>query len=134
MKLHTDYLSARDIANALFSAQDSGLVSKMIHFTQFASEGSRSRKYGYLVQLGSDVQETVEDSLHKAPHKRFYKNSGQYGASSVWAATYDEWGWFISALFLLDSDAIFGYYKNAADFHEKTDYKFEIIEHRRYMN
>jgi hypothetical protein len=123
MKLHSDYLKENDVFMALRNTRDSGLMQDTIGFTQFAFEGSRSHRVGYLIQLGT-YDQIMEDGK-----KRHYKNSGYSGAdsdSSLWAATYDEWGWFISAIFTLDPDAKFGYYKNAKHFHEMTKSKFEL--------
>jgi hypothetical protein len=37
------------------------------------------------------------------------------------AASYDEWGWFLAALFRADPNAKAGPYKNEPDFHRKTE-------------
>lgn len=124
MKLHTSLLMT-DIGNALTRVKELGLVAEDIRFMQFTIEGSRSRPYGYRIQLGTYNQ-------HSGPTRsRRYKNSGRSGATTgydgndrVWAATYDEWGWFIGEIFLMDPSARFGSYDGAMDFYEQTGGRF----------
>lgn len=53
------------------------------------------------------------------------------GPTCMWhrrdkAATWDEWGHFLAAIFEQDEDAICGNYNGADDFHSQTKYKYEI--------
>jgi hypothetical protein len=118
MKLHTK-LTSHDISEALENVKQHGLVTEDISFVQFAYESSRSHANGYLIQLGT----TNKYSLPSGK-KRHYKNSGDRGADMIWAATYDEWGWFIAEIFDRDPNAKFGYYKSRDDFNEQTKWKF----------
>ena len=70
---------------------------------------SMSHPFRYEIQLGTDDKST-------GPTKsRRFKNTGAYGADQVWAATYDEWGYFIQRVFQLDPTAKFGQYTSMAD-------------------
>lgn len=53
-------------------------------------------------------------------------NGGSYGASNDYAATWDQWGVFLSALFEIDPNMSSYAYRDAHDFDEKTDYRFEV--------
>lgn len=119
MKLHTKLL-AHEVRNALQTVKDVGQVADDVHFVQFDYEGSKSRDNGYLVQLGT------YDQCSGPKNSRHYKNSGTHGASDIWAATYEEWGWFIAEIFALDPDAIFGAYKSLDSFNEQTSDQFRL--------
>lgn len=119
MKLHTT-LGYQQITQAMRDVKSRGLVTDDIFFVQFDYEGSRSRPNGWLIQLGTF------DKTTGPTNSRHYKNSGQWGAeTNIWAATYDEWGWFIAELFELDPDATFGHYKGINDFHKQTKTRFQ---------
>ena len=121
MKLHTK-LDYSQITNAMREVKQRGQVTEDVFFVQFDYENSRSHANGWKIQLGTFDKTT-------GPTKsRHYKNTGQWGADSdsrIWAATYNEWGWFIAEIFEMDPDATFGYYKGINDFHKKTGWKFE---------
>lgn len=116
MKLHSNTLTWSDVHDALRTAKDTGNVARHIDFEICEERGSRSRKNGFEIQLGTYT---------KIPgDKRRFKNSGAYGASDVYAATRDEWGWFIDAVFNLDPAAVFGPYSGRIDFHKATRYAY----------
>jgi hypothetical protein len=121
MKLHTS-LSASEVRDALGTAQLAHHVTWDIEFVQFAPERSQSRAHGYKVQLGT------YDQTSGPTNSRHYKNSGTSGAGNVWAATYDEWGYFIAEVFKRDPAAKFGQYDGADDFNAKTHGQFELAE------
>jgi hypothetical protein len=119
VKLHTKLIS-HEIIDALWDVKKRGLMTRDIDFVQFEYENSRTHPNGYLIQLGTD------DKTSGPTNSRHYKNSGQWGADTqVWAATYDEWGWFIAELFERDPDAKFGHYKSYDDFHAQTKTRFQ---------
>lgn len=118
MKLHSNTLTWRTVHDALSASQRAGHVAEHVGFEQMDECGSRSRKVGFEIQLGTDV---------KLPgDKRRWKNSGAYGASDVYAATRDEWGWFIAELYAIDENAIFGPYKCYDDFLIQTKFAYDI--------
>lgn len=116
MRLHTNTLDMSDVHKALKTAKDNGTVAEHIHFEAFSQHGSRSHARAFEIQLGT---------YSKLPgDKRRYKNSGQYGASNIYAATYDEWGYFIKELFELDPELVFGNYRGLEDFNRQTKYAY----------
>src|ERR1700743_1588799 len=120
MKLHTKLLG-NEIRAAMRAAKDKGLVTEDIGFARFEFENSRSHDNGYHIQLGTD------DKTSGPKKSRYHRNSGERGARNSyygdyreWAATYDEWGWFMAEVFKLDPDAKWGDkswgYNNLNDF------------------
>jgi hypothetical protein len=130
MRLHTK-LSHRQVQWALEQAKLDKHVATDIEFVKLEYYGSQSRDHAFEVQLGT------YDKTSGPTNSRHYKNSGSYGATSeyfhgenVWAATYDEWGWFIAEIFAMDPKAHWaggGGYESPADFHEKTEGKFQEV-------
>lgn len=130
MKLHTK-LYSQALRKAMADTKAAGQMTEDIEFVQFAPEGSRSHDYGYKIQLGT------YDQRSGPTNSRHYKNSGSRGARSeymngenVWAATYDEWGWFIARIFAADPDARFGEYRGRDDFNRKTKNAYLLTEVR----
>lgn len=73
--------------------------------------GSRSRNRAYDVILSGS--------------SRYWANSGSYGADGFKAATWNEWGWFLSYLFSVDPRlTVPRVYADARDFHLKTHGEF----------
>jgi len=116
MRLHTDMLDRRDVLDALSRARSAGKVTWSVDFTTLDSRGSRKRDHAFEVRL---------DAAEGDGHRR--TNSGNRGAGEYFAATYDEWGWFIAALFVMDPDAIFGPYDGLESFLKQTkgEYQYE---------
>jgi hypothetical protein len=140
MRLHTS-LSYANIAQALQTAQDKGLVSRDVVFAEFAGpHKSNSHPNGYRIQLGATSHHLPEGTVNqygKRQKTRRVRNSGVLGASGEcdkWSATYDEWGWFMAEIFRRDTQAVFGNvggspktswgYRGAEDFHRQTGNKF----------
>lgn len=119
MKLHTDSLTRQDIRNALQAAKNAGNVDSRVYFTTLDERGSRSHSRAYEVQLGWMGDKVPGDG-------RRWKNSGSSGADSVYAAFYDEWGWFILELYRLDPELVFGHYKTFQDFVTMTKHAFTV--------
>lgn len=57
-------------------------------------------------------------------NSRRYFNSGTHGACGVGAATHDEWGEFIAALYEKDPDMRAGYYRSKGHFHATTGNRY----------
>jgi len=92
MKIHSDTLTDQDILNA---------APRSTHFVEFEEAGSRSRKRAWNVRLSGSSK---------------YSMQGVEGK----AATWDEWGIFIAALFKFDPEAKIGWYKSYDHFIEFT--------------
>jgi len=125
MKLHSDILTATDVRDALDRAKQRGNVDRLVDFMILEPRGSRSRKNGFEVRLEWLGEKQKGDGRH-------WTNSGNGGANSyrngngTYAATYDEWGWFIAELFDKDENMIFGTYKGLDSFDNQTRYAFEL--------
>lgn len=119
MRLHSNTLRYADIYGALKAAKDAGKVDGLVQFETFEDKGSRSRSRAYEIQLGWYGDKQPGDG-------RRWKNTGNRGADSeyngggCYAATYDEWGWFIAELYKMDPELIFGHYKTRDTFNSMT--------------
>lgn len=140
MKLHTS-LSGTEVHQALSRAQAAGHVTPDVHFAVYGNVNSQTHARGYEIQLGTYDQHSLppgtKDQHGKTMHVRRFKNSGNGGADSVWAATWHEWGWFIAEIFAADPGARWGGnpersrnpeyvwgYSSPDDFHAKTGDEF----------
>lgn len=118
MRLHSDILNRGTIIDALQAAKAKGHVTHGVQFYILDGHKSRSRSGAYEIQLGT---------AHKVKGDgRGWKNSGTNGAGDTYAATRDEWGWFIDELFEVDPNAVFGQYKGRDDFHAQTRYAYGV--------
>jgi hypothetical protein len=107
MKIHSDILSPADFYTAI--EDGSG-----VWVDELAERGSHSRKRAFEVRLAADPK----------PGRRRKRNTGQYGADSLTAATYDEHGFWMAELFRIDPDAIIAFYDGVDDFNRQTEGKF----------
>lgn len=128
MKLHTR-LTSTQVYQALNAVKADGNATDDIEFVRFESGNSRTHPHRFEIQLGTEDQ-------HSGPtNSRHYKNTGQWGASSawngypIWAATWNEWGWFIAEIFRMDPTASFGpQYRTEELFHKITVNQFRNKE------
>lgn len=121
MRLHSDFLTVDDINDALNRAQRRGHVDSMVVFDTLEAKGSRKRKYAFEIRLEWLGTKVKGDG-------RRWTNSGSYGSGSNYAATRDEWGWFIAELFDKDEHAIFDRYEGMDSFNTQTRYAYEIAD------
>jgi len=120
MRIHTDKIAyTQTIRNALAGQKELGRIASHVTLKTLNHHRSRSHQFAFEIQL----EAYVRDNGRRAG------NSGSYGAMQPeydgYAATYDEWGWLLAALYQLDSMMIVGstryaVYRNAIDFHTKT--------------
>lgn len=108
MFIHTNKLTPADIFRATAAA---GMHGVDAHIE--GSSGSRSRDRKYKVRLTGTSNR--------------WANSGKSGADRQHSATWDEWGMFIQALFLVDPEAIVGQYKSFDAFRDFTHNRFESL-------
>jgi hypothetical protein len=121
MKFHTDKLTAYDMAFALQEACNAGEVDHSVGFTEFGYAGSRSHDHAFTFKLG------YWDKQPGRTNRRQNGGNSGGGSSLPFAASYDEWGFYLSRLFALDPGAkVAGSYKNAADFHNATHGAYEM--------
>jgi hypothetical protein len=118
MRLHTNTHTWRSINEALSRAQAAGRVADHVELWICDEYGSRKRARGFEIRLGTHTKIKGD--------KRGWTNTGKRGANSehngegIYAATYDEWGWFIAELFAVEPDAIFGDYDGRHGFDAAT--------------
>lgn len=102
MRLHTDNLTSLDMwAAAAIARVD----------LEMTTHGSRSRNRAFNVTLRGE--------------SRRRPNGGSYGATSDYAATWDQWGVFLAELFDRDNSLATGFYTDADTFHRMTAGRFE---------
>lgn len=114
MRIHVNILTSFDIYRALVDSR----IAADVYPVVMEQHGSRTHTRAFEVQLGT------EDKTSGPTRSRHYKNSGTHGAGNVYAATYDEWGYFLANLFDQDPTAKAGPYADRADFHAKTECKY----------
>ena len=120
MRIHTDKLTEQDMRDALNSEKEIGRIAPTVTFKVLDPKGSRSHARAFEVQLESWDYE-VGDGRRRG-------NDGAYGAmQEAWAATYDEWGWFLAALYRVDQDMICGSNKNPV-YAGSLDYAMKTAE------
>jgi hypothetical protein len=113
MRIHTNVLHKEDLREATKYVADN---APNIYVDSISIHGSRKRAFALEVQLRGDGER----------HTR-RPNSGRIGASSddSYAATYDDWGYWLAELYRIDPEMIVARsYDNADDFHKKTNYKY----------
>jgi hypothetical protein len=108
MKIHSDTLDFQQISSCV---PNGCYLAPFDHpgfgRTRCGYEGSRSRARGFVVRLSG----SHKVSTRGLPDK---------------AATYDEWGNFLAAIFALDPRAICGGYDGRDDFIVQTDGRFVV--------
>lgn len=106
MKLHSNVITFTEIASAV---PDGCYLAVFNHpgfgWTRCGYEGSRSHARGFVVRLSGSSRY----SMQRLPDK---------------AATFEEWGEFLSDLYALDRNLKAGHYKDHDDFHEQTSWQF----------
>jgi hypothetical protein len=119
MRIHSNILTESDVREALIKATKRGGVDRMTDFAELNPRGSRSHKQAFEVRLEWLGTKIKGDG-------RRWTNGGNYGSGSSYAATRDEWGWFIAELFQMDEHATVGPYKGMDDFDTSTRYAYVI--------
>ena len=123
MRVHSDTLSAMGVIHALQAEKMAGRIDAGVNFMTMTRHGSRTHANGFEIQLHANTRN----------NGRRAGNTGSYGAmdaSDGYAATFDEWGWLIAALYAIDPEMIVGspkkpVYAHVADFHHKTGMTYE---------
>jgi uncharacterized protein YwbE len=138
MKLHTN-LTDVQVSNALYRAQQKGLITRDVHFAVFTPGRSLTHPHGFEIQLGTYNQDSLPAGYtdQNGRKLRVRRIRGSNGGSAKWAATWHEWGWLIAEIFAADPGARWGSdparsarpqyalgYASAADFHAKTNGSF----------
>lgn len=106
MKIHTNVLVEDDVINACHAAGMRG-----VYADELDTKGSRSRKRALIVKLVGNSNRAVNPGTSRYADR---------GADAERAATWDEWGMFINALYQKDPEAIVGDYQSKAHFEAVT--------------
>lgn len=101
MRIHANTLTDADVYAAARLAR--------VELATFTRHGSRSRDHAYEIKLTGE--------------SRRRPNGGSY--DNEYAATWDQWGVFLAALFNADASIKCWAYDGAFDFHQRTMYRFE---------
>lgn len=111
MKMHTDTLTRADLHAALRDAEAACPTLRDV-WLEAVGAGSRSRNRAYVFRL---------EALRGSGRRR---NSGTHGAEASYAATWDEHGHWMAAVYALDPEARIGPYADADDFHAQTEGRY----------
>lgn len=124
MRLHTNALTASAVRDALEAQESMGRIAQHVSFKALSERRSHSHTIAIEVQL----EAATRDCGRRAG------NSGSYGAMRPevdgYAATYDEWGWLLAALYALDPALVVGApksptYADRAHFHDQTSLSYD---------
>lgn len=123
MKIHTDTLTLADIHEAARVA--SALSGAPVYLTRADERGSRSHRRAFDVILASD------GTLSR---RRVNYGSARYADrfDRPYAATWDQWGWFLASLFAADPGAKCWAYYGADMFHAATGMRFTEYDGHAY--
>lgn len=134
MRIHSNVIGyTQQIRNALAAEKAAGRIASHVTFKTLAPHRSHSREFAYEVQL----EAAQRDNGRRAG------NSGSYGAMRPeydgYAATYDEWGWLLAALYRIDPAILVGmpsspYYRDREDFNHKTGLTYDPWAWFAYVN
>lgn len=100
MRIHSDKLTVTDLVNAAHKAN--------VTFTRNTTHGSKKRKLAYDVILSGNSP--------------FRQNGG-----NAKAATWDQWGIFLSELYKVDEDMVNTSYPDIDTFHYATAHRFHYL-------
>jgi hypothetical protein len=123
MRMHTNTLTLEDFHRAMTAEKEAGRIAHHVSFKELSQRGSRSHERAFEVQLTAAYRD----------RGRRAGNSGSYGAMQPeydgYAATFDEWGWLLAALYRIDPDLVVGsvkqpIYRNVDNFDERTAWTY----------
>ena len=119
MKLHTN-LNILKLNNILRQLRQAGTIASGVDLLILNSASSRSHDRRIDLSLGL----MAKDATHRRARNRMGADDGGY----PYAATYDDWGWFISGVFDADPTAKFvGAYNGREDFDTRTWQAFTTV-------
>lgn len=109
MRIHSDLIEREHLKSAV-----AGLDGVNVRID--IRRASRKRDHSWDVALVAEPR----------PGRR-RRNTGRYGLGDDYAATWDEWGVFLSWLFSYDPDAVCGDYDDKEHFHWSTGGRFRNV-------
>jgi len=112
MRIHSDIITWDDLHDARLAAISHGEGHVWLDGSK---HGSRKRDHAFEVGLEGD------GTTNK---RRRNPGTSTSNRDLGYAATHDQWGWFLAYLFALDPNMTSVYYDGAEDFHAKTKEAF----------
>jgi hypothetical protein len=106
--MHFDKVKTQDILRAFESLANTRNACPDVRLDVKSEHGSRTHRISYEVELSGEGER----------HRRNAANAGSTGRR---AATRDDWGNVIAALYELDHSAKIGPYNSRAEFHAMTN-------------
>ena len=106
MRVYSDTMAEM----ALYAEAPKGCIADV-----YAMPAPKKRKKGWTVKLWRRGS-------------RRHANTGTRGAGEIGVASYNDYGWWIAALYRHDPEMAFGPYESETDFHEKTLGKYRVVQ------
>lgn len=104
MRAYSDFLTASDLRNAV----PGGCTLELLTI-----DAPRVRRHGWDVKL-------------RRPASARHENTGRYGAGAEGAASWDDYGVWMAALFALDPAFKIANYDGREDFEAQTDGAYQV--------
>lgn len=134
MRIYTDSpdIDERYIRQSLENEKAAGRIAPHVGFKVLTRHSAREYARSFEIQL----------EAYERDNGRRAGNSGSYGAMSPeydgYAATFDEWGWLLNALYEMDEYLVVGspahpVYDGRTSFDEKTGYTYNYSEMLRIL-
>lgn len=115
MRVHTK-LGGREFKALL---QVDGRLGQDLYFENLTEHGSRTHDRAFNVKIWSQNRTTISGATRKRPNPGNWLNGQR--TRQCFTATFDEWGYFLAALFEADPHArVVNCYNDREHFHERT--------------
>jgi hypothetical protein len=122
MRLHTDTITESTVHDVMRRLTSAGHLKGVSAHTAF--RGSRKRTRGFDLTLTAEPRKG----------RRRFTNSGYDGSSrDTYAATWDEWGLVLAALYEVDENLTGDYYADAEHYHWSTGERFDPSDLDRFV-
>jgi hypothetical protein len=121
MRIHSDTLNVLNLLHAAQRTNERFTEHGTFNLIWPTEHGSRKRDHAFEIALEGDG---TKSRRRRNPGTSWQNRTEEPG----YAATWDQWGWFLAELFRLDPNMTSTYYDSAEDFHNKTHGAFEIEE------
>lgn len=121
MRIHSDTLSTLNLLHAAQKTNERFTDHGTFNLMWPTEHGSRKRDHAFEIALEGDG--TVSKRRRNPGTSWAYRTE-----EPGYAATWDQWGWFLAELFRRDPNMTTQYYSDVNDFDAKTQYKFIINE------
>jgi hypothetical protein len=129
MLIHVNATTGRTLQN-LLKADDR--LGQDLYFENLTEHGSRTHERAFNVKLWSQNRTTISGATRRRPNPG---TGNRFGGMGAYAATFDEWGYFLAALFEADPHArVVHAYSDRADFHERTNRAYLRADYVRCYN